>query len=144
MPAAAVGNIPSPWNSIVNKYRDMDIILLVVFYNNNFKINIDDPIDVRRVGQFVVAGRHVMGHTLIIQMTFLLYISTITTVNHPNFINISKLHVACDQQIPTPNWKIGQCLDWNGMNALIGMGPGMHHPHPCLCPILARPVLASV
>ena len=49
MPAAAVDNIPSPWNPIVNEYHDMDIILLVVFYNNNFKINVDDLIDVRRV-----------------------------------------------------------------------------------------------
>ena len=76
-------------------------------------------------------------------MTFLLYISTITTIDHPNFINVSKLHVACDQQIPTPNWKIGQRLNWNGTNTSIGMGPGMHHPRPCLHPILTHPVLTS-
>ena len=47
MPAAAVGSIPSPWNLIINTYCNLDIILLAVFYNNSFNIEVDDSIDVR-------------------------------------------------------------------------------------------------
>jgi len=46
-PNAAVGDEPNPWNPFIDEYQHLDIIQLIVFYNNGFGIDIGDSVHVK-------------------------------------------------------------------------------------------------
>ena len=46
-PNAAVGDVPNPWGPIINSYQLLDILKLVIFYNDNFGIIAGDPLSDR-------------------------------------------------------------------------------------------------
>jgi hypothetical protein len=47
-PNAAAGDVPNPWNPNVNAYQFMDILRLIIFYNDDFGINAGDLVDAMR------------------------------------------------------------------------------------------------
>ena len=47
-PNAAVGDKPNPWNSSVDAYQLVDILWLVIFYNDDFGIDAGDLVDLMR------------------------------------------------------------------------------------------------
>jgi hypothetical protein len=47
-PNAAVGDVPNPWNPQIDAYQHLDILRLVIFYNDDFGIVAGDPVHVRR------------------------------------------------------------------------------------------------
>lgn len=47
-PNAAVGDIPNPWNPNIDAYQHLDILQLVIFYNDDFGIIAGDPVATRR------------------------------------------------------------------------------------------------
>jgi hypothetical protein len=47
-PNAAVGDMPNSWNSNVDAYQLVDILRLVIFYNDDFGIDAGDLVDVMR------------------------------------------------------------------------------------------------
>lgn len=46
-PNAAVGDVPNPWNPNLDTYQHLDILQLVIFYNDDFSIIAGDPIATR-------------------------------------------------------------------------------------------------
>lgn len=47
-PNAAIGDVPKPWNPLIEGYEDLDILKLVIFYNDSFGIVAGDSISDRR------------------------------------------------------------------------------------------------
>jgi hypothetical protein len=47
-PHGPVGGVPPTFNSDFENYQDIDILRLVVFYNNNFGIDAQDPLPERK------------------------------------------------------------------------------------------------
>jgi hypothetical protein len=47
-PNAAVGDVPNPWNPNIDAYQHLDILQLIIFYNDDFGIIAGDPITTRR------------------------------------------------------------------------------------------------
>jgi hypothetical protein len=47
-PNGAIGDVPNPWNANINAYQLVDILRLVIFYNDNLGINVQDLISDRR------------------------------------------------------------------------------------------------
>lgn len=47
-PNAAVGDVPNPWDRMIDGYQPLDILHLVIFYNDDFGINAGDPDNVMR------------------------------------------------------------------------------------------------
>ena len=47
-PNAAICDLPAQWNSNADTLRLVDILKLVIFYNDDFGINVDDPINIKR------------------------------------------------------------------------------------------------
>jgi hypothetical protein len=43
-PNAAVGDVPNPWNPEYLSYELLDILKLVIFYNDDFGIVVGDPL----------------------------------------------------------------------------------------------------
>jgi hypothetical protein len=46
-PNAAVGDVPNPWNPDLCSYQHLDILKLVIFYNDDFGIVAGDLLSVR-------------------------------------------------------------------------------------------------
>jgi hypothetical protein len=47
-PNAAAGEVPNPWNPDIDAYQLLDILKLVIFYNDDFGIIAGDPVARRR------------------------------------------------------------------------------------------------
>lgn len=47
-PNGAIGDVPNPWNANIDAYQLVDILRLVIFYNDNLGINVQDLISDRR------------------------------------------------------------------------------------------------
>jgi hypothetical protein len=47
-PNANVGDLPDDWTSNIDRYRLLDILHLVIFYNDDFGIDAGDPLDLRK------------------------------------------------------------------------------------------------
>jgi hypothetical protein len=58
-PNAAVGDVPHPWDPNVDTYELIDILRLVIFYNDDFGIDAHDELVVmkRKVGTWLVEER---------------------------------------------------------------------------------------
>jgi hypothetical protein len=48
-PNGAVGTIPPNFNSNVDNYTNLDILKLIIFYNDDFDIAVDDALHERKV-----------------------------------------------------------------------------------------------
>lgn len=46
-PNAAVGDVPNPWNEVLESYKLLDILKLVIFYTDDFGIVAGDPLSAR-------------------------------------------------------------------------------------------------
>ena len=47
-PGASIGDVPNSWNPKVEEYELVDIVLLIIFYKDDFGINPGDSVDAGR------------------------------------------------------------------------------------------------
>jgi hypothetical protein len=47
-PNAAIGDVPDPWNENIVSYHQLDVLSLVIFYNDNFGIAPGDAVSVMK------------------------------------------------------------------------------------------------
>lgn len=47
-PRAAIGVVPDDWNPLIDVYQDVDILKLIIYYNDGIGIVVGDSLDVRK------------------------------------------------------------------------------------------------